>query len=282
MMIPFVKMAGCGNDFILVEEGELPKHLDLSNLARAACAPGTGLGADGLVVLRPGRVDGADFSVRIINRSGLPAEMCGNAARCIARHAVTLGLAAPEHSFLTEAGRVKARVGASVVEVDLPDPSPLVLDVPVEIEGERWKLDVIDVGVPHAVIWWNDIENAPVGTLGKSLRHAGAFPAGANINFAAVQGGRLRVRTFERGVEGETLACGTGSAASAISAQARGHLRSPIEVMTTHGSILTISFAADAHQARKIMLAGPTAYIADGRLHDELWSSGEPAEKPRK
>lgn len=277
-MIPFVKMAGCGNDFILVEKGHLPENPDLSSMARAICTPGTGLGADGLVVLQPGRFDGLDFSVRIINRSGLPAEMCGNAARCIARHAVTLGLAPPEHSFMTEAGQVRARVGATTVEVDLPDPNPVVLDVSVEIEGTFWKLDVVNVGVPHSVIWWDDIDNAPVGTLGKSLRHAGMFPAGANVNFAAVQGERLRVRTFERGVEAETLACGTGSAASAIAAQSRGFLRSPIEVVTTHGSTLTISFTAENFQARDVVLAGPTAYIAEGRIFDELFKGRESAE----
>lgn len=269
-MIPFAKMAGCGNDFVLVEAGDVPHGMDLSALGRAVCAQGTGLGADGLVVMQPGKADTADFSVRIINRSGLPAEMCGNAARCIARHAVSLGLAPAEHSFLTQAGIVRARVGAGGhVEIDLPDPSPLRRDVTVEAGGQAWTLDVIDVGVPHAVLWWDDIEAAPVDTLGRSLRHAPAFPAGANINFAAWRDGRIRVRTFERGVEAETLACGTGSTASAISAQARGLTSAPVEIVTTEGGILTVSFSVDQGQTRNVMLAGPTTYVADGRLTDE-------------
>lgn len=269
-MIPFVKMAGCGNDFVLIEAGDVPRGMDVSALGRAVCAQGTGLGADGLVVLQPGKVDTADFSVRIINRSGLPAEMCGNAARCIARHAVSLDLAPAGHVFLTEAGLVRARVGAAGdVEIDLPDPSPLRRDVTVEAEGRTWTLDAIDVGVPHAVLWWDDIETAPVGTLGRSLRHAPEFPAGANINFAAWRDGRIRVRTFERGVEAETLACGTGSTASAISAQARGIASPPVEIVTTEGGILTVGFTTEHGRARSVMLAGPTIYVAEGRLTDE-------------
>lgn len=269
-MIPFTKMAGCGNDFVLIEAGDVPPGTDLSALGRAVCAQGTGLGADGLVVMQPGKAEAADFSVWIINRSGLPAEMCGNAARCIARHAVSLGLAAEKQSFLTEAGLVRARVGAAGhVEIDLPDPSPLRRDVPVDAEGRTWVLDIIDVGVPHAVLWWDDIEAAPVATLGSSLRHAPAFPAGANINFAAWRDGRIRVRTFERGVEAETLACGTGSTASAISAQARGLTAAPVEIVTTEGGILTVGFTLDHGQAHNVMLAGPTTYVAEGRLADE-------------
>ena len=277
-MIPFVKMAGCGNDFVLIAAEDLPSGVDLSALGSAVCAAGTGLGADGLVVLRPGKADGADFSVRIINRSGLPAEMCGNAARCIARHAVATGLAPLSHSFLTDAGLVHARVGGAMVEVDLPDPSPLKRDVKVEADGGAWRLDVIHVGVPHAVLWWDEIETAPVGTLGRSLRQSAIFPAGANINFAAIRNGRIRVRTFERGVEAETLACGTGSVASAISAQQRGLASPPVEVITTHGGLLTVSFTIEPGGARHVVLAGPTTYVAEGRLLDEwLASSGSDA-----
>lgn len=268
-MIPFVKMAGCGNDFVLVDARELPREIDLSALGRAVCAMGTGLGADGLVVMLPGKVGGADFSVRIINRSGLPAEMCGNAARCIARHAVESGLATPEHTFLTDAGLVRARAGTAVVEVDLPAPSLLLRDVDVEANGGIWRLDVIDVGVPHAVLWWEEIETAPVDTLGKALRHSAAFPAGANVNFAAIRDGRIRVRTFERGVEAETLACGTGSTACAISAHQRGLVSTPVEIVTTHGGLLTISFSDGPHGVRDVTLAGPATYVAEGRLFDE-------------
>jgi diaminopimelate epimerase len=272
-MIPFAKMAGCGNDFVLIEASDISSDTDLSALGRAVCTPGTGLGADGLVVLRRDRIGAADFSVRIINRSGLPAEMCGNAARCIARHAVSMGFAPAEHSFLTDAGSVSARVrDGGYVEIGLPDPSALRRDMTVEAEGQIWTLDAIDIGVPHAVLWWDDIESAPVGTLGMSLRHAPAFPAGANINFAAWRDGRIRVRTFERGVEAETLACGTGSTASAISAQARGITSPPTEIVTTEGGILTVGFKVDNDRARHVTLSGPTTYVAEGRLADE-WLS---------
>lgn len=269
-MIPFVKMAGCGNDFVLVEAADLPVGTDASVLGRAVCTPGTGLGADGLVVMRPGRTGNADFAVTIINRSGLPAEMCGNAARCIARRAVDRGFAAAQHAFLTEAGIVAARVSGRQVTLDLPDPSPLVLDRPIIIAGETWVLDVIHVGVPHAVLWWEDIDNAPVSTLGLALRHSPAFPDGANINFAALRpDGRIRVRTFERGVEAETLACGTGSTAVAIAAATRGRASAPVKIVTTQGGVLTIGFALAPEGARHVTLAGPTTYVAEGHLADE-------------
>jgi diaminopimelate epimerase len=267
--LPFVKMAGCGNDFVMVAAADLPRGVPLEQLGRALCSQGTGIGADGFVVIDPAAAAGMDFGVTIINRSGLPAEMCGNAARCIARLASERGIAGPRHVFRTPAGDVAAVVGADRVTIRLPDPSPLELDQSVTIGSMTYLLDVIDVGVPHAVLWWEDIDGAPVETLGRSLRHHAAFPQGANINFVCPRGPRLRIRTFERGVEAETLACGTGAIACAISRACRGLAVPPVEVVTTHGGILVAGFDLAETQARAVTLSGPTTRVFEGTISDE-------------
>lgn len=271
MSIAFTKMSGCGNDFVVVDGAAVPAGVSLEDLGRAICAFGTGIGADGLVVIRPSIEDGASYSVDVINRSGAPAELCGNASRCIARYAVDRGMAGKRHAFRTVAGLVEAAVSGETVTVTLPDPSPIALDMPVEIGGETHRIDFVEIGVPHAVLWWTgDVETAPVGTLGQRLRHAPAFPKGANVNFVAVLGETLRVRTFERGVEAETLACGTGSSASSIAAVRRGLLLRPVQVKTTHGALLTVDFDLVGDRARRVCLSGPADYVFEGRLHDDF------------
>ncbi len=271
MSIPFTKMSGCGNDFVIVDEAVLPAGVQLEKLGAAICALGTGIGADGLVVVRPAVEGGASYSVDVINRSGAPAELCGNASRCVARYALDRGIAGTRHAFRTVAGLVEAEVLGDSVTVGLPDPTPIVLDMPVALEGETFSVDFLEVGVPHAVLWWDgDVEAAPVPTLGRRLRHAHAFPKGANANFVAVTGDLLRVRTFERGVEAETLACGTGSSASAIAAVRRGLLARPVRVKTSQGGLLTVDFELSGDQASRVRLSGPADYVFEGRLHAEF------------
>lgn len=269
MTLPFIKMAGCGNDFVIVEGKDVPTNLDIYRLASHICRAGTGIGADGLVVIDRTPVGEAHFSVRIVNRSGLEAEMCGNAARCIARLAVDRGIAGNQHVFRTLAGDVESTVGPESIGVLLPQPSPLKRDVEVPLSDSIHRIDVIDVGVPHAVLWSDDLQSAPVEKLGRLLRHWSGFAAGANINFACMEGGRLRMRTFERGVEAETLACGTGAASCAISAACRGLAQPPIIVITSQGSELLISFELDGNIARNVTLTGPATYICEGTISDE-------------
>jgi diaminopimelate epimerase len=279
MTVRFHKMAGCGNDFVIVEGACLPPGVALEDLGRAVCRHGTGVGADGLVVLDRQGDGEARYRAHIINRSGAPAEMCGNAARCIARFAVDRGMAPARHVFATAAGAIAAEVEAGSVRVTLPPPTPLRRDVPVAAEGAVHVVDTIDIGVPHAVFWREEIETAPVATLGRAIRHAPAFPRGANVNFVAVQGGRLRMRTFERGVEAETLACGTGAAAAAISAAARGHLQPPIDIVTTEGGVLRVEFRLESDLADDPHLSGPATYVFEGDLSDEWLAANVAADQ---
>jgi diaminopimelate epimerase len=271
MSIAFTKMSGCGNDFVIVDEAALPAGVRLEDLGAAICALGTGVGADGLAVIRAAGEGGASYSVDVINRSGAPAELCGNASRCVARYALDRGIAGKRHAFRTVAGLVEAEILGDRVTVGLPDPTPIVLDMPVALDGETWRVDFLELGVPHAVLWWEgDVETAPVGTLGERLRHAPEFAKGANVDFAAIQGETLRVRTFERGVEAETLACGTGSSASAIAAVRRGLLARPVRVKTSQGGLLTVDFNLSGDQASRVRLSGPADYVFEGRLHEDF------------
>jgi diaminopimelate epimerase len=268
-MIAFTKMEGCGNDFILIEDKD-ERLGDLSALGRALCERTTGIGADGLIVLRQG-VKPAAYSVVIINRLGLPAEMCGNGARCVARYATLHGLAPAKHQFQTVAGLISAELDGDQVRIGLSPPSEAALDQRLEIDGHSWTLDVIDTGVPHAVVWTEQpLDQIDVPRLGSALRHHPFFPKGANINFVAREEGQLRIRTFERGVEAETQACGTGASAAALLAQTRGYAASPVRVRTRHGGVLTIDIGRGRDGPATVHLTGPARVVFAGHL-DESW-----------
>lgn len=270
MTTRFTKMTGCGNDFIIIERVQLSPNLDLSALGRIVCDRRLGIGADGLIVIGPGNGD-AQYGVVIINAMGLPAEMCGNGARCVARYCYERGLAPANHCFDTVAGEIQARVEPGQVRIRLTDPGPAEFDRQLQLDSESVMVDAIDTGVPHAVRWVDDIEAAPVERLGPLIRHHPAFPRGTNTNFAQIEAGGLALRTFERGVEAETLACGTGSAAAAILAYRRGHVQPPVRVRTRQGSALTIDFRDEAGIIRDVWLIGPTTTICRGELSAELW-----------
>lgn len=271
----FTKMEGCGNDFLIVDAADLPPQADLSTVGRRLCDRRLGVGADGLIVVRPAE-GGAHYRVEFINATGLPAEMCGNGARCVARYAADRGLAPSHHAFETVAGLIRAEVACHRVCVELTEPRDLTLDRRITLDGADLLLDTIDTGVPHAVIWTDDVERADVERLGPRIRYHAAFaPRGTNVNFAQVLGDGLTLRTYERGVEAETLACGTGSAAAAILACRRGVERSgilapPVRVRTRHGAELTIDFADHDGRIHHVRLTGPTTYICRGEICPNL------------
>lgn len=274
MGLRFTKMHGCGNDFILVERGEVALGADLRELGRRLCDRRCGVGADGLIVVQP-PLESGHYRVTIINAGGLPAEMCGNGARCVARYAVDLGLAPAEHRIETAAGLVHAAVGEDGVTVELTEPGEARFDRRIALESGEIAVDAIDTGVPHAVIWTEHLAEAEVERLGRQVRHHPAFaPRGTNVNFAQVaadagSGVGLAVRTYERGVEAETLACGTGSAAAAILGALRGLVHPPVRVRTRHGAELTIDFQRDGDHVRHVRLAGPATYVYHGEVCEE-------------
>ena len=267
MNLKFTKMQACGNDFIIVDDraglwiGQEPM------LARKLCPRRFAIGADGLLVLRGGRSAG-QFDMVFVNADGLIGEMCGNGARCMAAFIQRAGLVRDGLQLHTPAGAVTVHfAGDGQIMLDLPPSGTPRLDIEVLWQGEPWRFDAIDIGAPHAVCFVADrtaLAAVPVDALGRHVRHDRAFmPRGVNINFVALHEGRLHMRTYERGVEGETQGCGTGASASALLAHARFALPSPVTVQTSSGELLTVRFRAD-HSA--LQLEGGAHFVADGEL----------------
>ncbi len=270
--IPFYKMHGGGNDFVLVDHRRaLVPETEQPRFARRVCARQVGVGADGLILLEGS--DRADFRWRFYNADGSEAEMCGNGGRCAARLAVMLGIAPSQLSFETLAGIMHAEVKDREVRLELTGIEDVRLYQEIPIDGQKLTGHFLKVGVPHVVVPVNDLEQVPVTFWGKIVRFHQMFqPAGTNVNFINLQGAKaLEVRTYERGVEDETLACGTGAVASALIAARLGHVESPVQVNTRGGEILTVHFHLQGETFKDVLLEGEALVVCQGELWvDEL------------
>lgn len=268
--IGFWKMQGSGNDFILVDNrrGAVAPGAGPA-LARRLCPRGFAVGADGLILVE--RARDADFRWRFYNADGSAAEMCGNGGRCAARFAFLRGIAPARMRFETGAGTVRAEVRGARVKLQLPLPQGYRETVPVEAEGERFAPAYVVVGVPHAIVRRDDLERVPVARWGRALRRHPAFaPAGANVNFYRVEGPRrLAVRTYERGVEAETLACGTGAVATALAASAAGLVSGPVSVLTTGGERLRVHLGRRGGRLVEVFLEGDAQVVYEARTWAE-------------
>ncbi|RWX52113.1 diaminopimelate epimerase [Candidatus Electrothrix marina] len=240
--VPFVKMSGTGNDFIIIDHRKpLLAPEAMAEFAAKVCRRKFSAGADGLILIEDSSE--ADFQWQFFNADGSVAEMCGNGARCAARFAFLQGIAPAHMRFATLAGIIEASVSAKDVAVKMTDPVGLNIHQRIMAEGKEYTVHSIDTGVPHAVLFVDDIDQADVRALGSLIRHHEAFmPGGTNVNFVQRQGDAIKVRTYERGVEDETLACGTGAAASAIIAAFLDQAASPVDIITSGNDRLTILF----------------------------------------
>ncbi len=271
--IPFSKLNGCGNDFILIDNRASVVPEDrLREFTVHVCRRKLSVGADGLILIEPS-TNGADFRWRFFNSDGSTAEMCGNGARCAARFAYLHGIAGPEMVFETEVGPIHARMEDRRVLLKMTEPRDLRLDVPLDLDGRRMTVHGVNTGVPHAVVLPNGNEAFDVVETGRRIRYHEAFaPAGANVNFLS-QGkdGRWINRTYERGVEDETLACGTGCVAGAlILSRVTGH-PSPIHLLTRSGGTLTIRFRERDGRYEEVHLEGDARVVYSGHLTEEAW-----------
>jgi diaminopimelate epimerase len=244
--VPFYKMQGCGNDFVFVDNrdtGFAPEAM--ADMVEPVCRKAFGVGADGMMFLDPAPAGSTlDYVWHFFNADGSRAEMCGNGSRCAARLAYLIGLAPAKHVFGTDAGPIEAVVDpdSDQVTVLLTPPKDLRLNQTIEVEQQPVTLHSVNTGVPHAVAILDAVENVDVWKFGRAIRFHKAFaPAGTNMNFVAVEGpGRLTLRTYERGVEDETYACGTGAVASAIIARELGLTGDETTITTTGGEELGV------------------------------------------
>ncbi len=267
MIWQFDKMSGAGNDFILLDDRAQKLKLTPKQIARL-CDRHRGIGADGLILLVPCASGKADWAWKFYNSDGGTGEMCGNGARCFARFAKKHAGVDREFSFETEAGVIRATLDGDRVTVDLTQPAGLKLNEHFALSAGPQTIHSINTGVPHAVLFVPDADKAMVQQLGPEIRRHQRFaPKGTNVNFVQVLGpGSIRVRTFERGVEGETLACGTGVTASALIASRVHHFRSPIKVRVQGGDQLEVSFAESNGGFAGVRLSGPADFVFEGQI----------------
>lgn len=268
--LEFYKMSGTGNDFILVDnrDAKVPDK-DMRHIAERACRRRDSVGADGMIYIV--KSDRYDFKWRFFNSDGSEAEMCGNGSRCAARFALLNGIAGEHMTFETIAGPVSADVSGRSVKVLMPTPKGLKTDIDIQLK-EGWEgISFVNTGVPHVVVQVKDIKNAPVYEQGRFIRYHQMFqPAGTNANFMCLKGkNQIYVRTYERGVENETLACGTGSIASSLIANVKGLVSSPVTVKTSGGEELKVHFEKKDTDFNKVWLEGGTSIIYKGELHEE-------------
>jgi diaminopimelate epimerase len=272
-VIDFYKMSGSGNDFILVDNRANIIQAELApELARNLCRRKVSVGADGLILIE--NDDEVDFRWNFFNADGSKAEMCGNGGRCVARLANMLGICGSSLSFRTLAGLIHAEVSGSRVKLQMTEPRDLRLDMELELNGQRFNTHFVNTGVPHTVFILDGpeiLEKQEVVGQGRKVRfHSQFAPAGTNVNFIAVLGEQaLALRTYERGVEDETLACGTGATAVALVGAAKGMVRPPVAVHTKSGETLTIYFDPKEILPQEVYMEGETTVIYQGRLWEE-------------
>ena len=263
--IPFVKVAGTGNDFILLDRRRKPFLGSLPRFAREWCDRRRGIGADGVLVVQPSRR--ADARMRIFNSDGSEAEMCGNGLRCLVWYLHTRNGGHREISVDTQAGLMRAEIiSGDRVRVFLSPPKNLRLGLKLSHGGKRYHVHAVNSGVPHAVLLTSQLEKADLARLGPAIRRHKAFkPAGTNVNLMRIESPhRIAVRTFERGVEGETLACGTGAVASVLIGTALGRLQPPVQVNTAGGESLRVGFTQNRQLWEGLYLEGPARILFEG------------------
>lgn len=267
MTLEFTKMNGAGNDFVLLDNRDGSIELSREQVAQI-CDRQRGVGADGLMLLIENESGSADWSWQFYNSDGSDAEMCGNGARCFARYIQKTAGANDGMSFETVAGVIKASFDGERVTVNLTPPEDLRLNEPINLSSGATEVHSLNTGVPHAVVFVPDADHAMVCELGREIRfHEHFAPKGTNVNFAQVlEPGKIRVRTYERGVEGETLACGTGVSAAAMIASRVHGFPSPVQVRVQGGDTLEVSFDDQNEEFSNVNLSGPGDFVFSGKI----------------
>ena len=268
--LKFTKMNGSGNDFIIINNmnkvfssDEFRKYVPL------LCRRKLSIGADGVIILEPS--SNADFKWRFFNSDGSEAEMCGNGSRCAAKYAYLNKIAGKKLKFETLAGIIEAEIKDENVKVLMTDPFDAKIDYEIEINGKNYYISSINTGVPHVVKFVKELENYDVKKMGRLIRNHELFaPNGTNVNFVSViDRNTLKIRTYERGVEDETLACGTGSVAAALIAYLKCFVEEPVKVINMGNEILTIYFEENNKKFTKVFLEGDAKLVYEGTIFED-------------
>lgn len=265
-------MHGCGNDFIMLDDRAGHLYKSRAEITKALCDRHEGLGGDGVVLIRKSPSDSpAAFAMTYMNADGIDAELCGNGSRCAVRMAVELGLIQNHGLFLTDAGLMSGRITPAGITLHMPQATGEIETIPLSLDDRTADGFFIHTGVPHLIVPITGLAALDIVRLAPPLRHLARFsPQGTNVNFVERQDERtLAIRTYERGVEGETRACGTGAVAAALFAHRRYGMTPPLSV-ATRGGCLTIGFEVVSQGSfQSITLTGPAEIIARGEITDE-------------
>lgn len=267
----FWKMSGSGNDFVFVDargDAGRAERWSEPSFVRAVCAPHTGIGADGVAILQ--RSATQDFALRYLNRDGSVGELCGNASLCATRLAVDLEAGTADGlSFESGAGVIRGRIRDRLPEIDLQAPEGLRLDAGIPLQGGEHRIGFVNSGVPHLVIRVGELDDIPLASRGPELRYHESLHAGANVNWVSRAGPTgWAMRTYERGVEAETLACGTGAVACAILLGSWGEAGDKVALETRSGRTLNVSLRSGADGRLIPSLAGEGRLVFEGVLRE--------------
>ncbi len=260
----FSKYSGAGNDFILIDnrDGSFPYYR--KDLIPAMAARKVSIGTDGVILLE--QSDKADFRMRYFNCDGGEAEMCGNGARCLIAFAKKLGIEKEKYTFETMERILCARFVDNDIEVEMGPPVDVQPQISLDAGGQGYTVHYINTGVPHAILFTDDIENVDVVGLGREIRYHEKFqPKGANVDFVEIDDeDYIKIRTYERGIEDETLACGTGMMAAAIISHLVHKVKIPVWLLVRSNEILRVDFDNNNGTYENVTLRGPAALIYDG------------------
>ena len=266
--IKFTKAVATGNDFIIVDNRSSDIKMQLSALSKKMCERKRSIGADGLLVIEASKK--ADFKMRIFNPDGSEAEMCGNGSRCVAMYAAAKKITKSDMTIETLAGILNATVKGDAIKVRLTEPKEIKWNLCLMINKCPYHLNFVDTGVPHVVHFVDDLDKVDVKNLGAHIRgHSEFSPEGTNADFVkVVSKNNIKIRTYERGVEDETLACGTGAVASAIIAAESEKMSSPITVETRGGEKLKVYFEMIKGEFKNVYLEGTGQLLYEGEMND--------------
>ncbi len=275
--IEFYKMSGSGNDFIIIDNRKgVFSFSDIPLAVSKLCRRGLSVGADGLILLLETEDKGLDFAWEFYNADGSKASMCGNGARCAARLAYLLGISGRKIAFLTSAGKIEAEVKSEGrVKLGMESPTDTRLGQSLDLDGRKISYHFAVAGVPHVVLDVSDlgegIEDVDVEALGREIRYHPDFaPEGVNVNFVSVGEDKIvKIRTYERGVEGETMACGTGAVAAAVLMHLMGKVRPPVFVLPKSDIALNVHFEKSGKGVKDVSLEGDARLIYRGKINNE-------------
>ena len=270
--IPFMKFSGAGNDFVIIDNRDRVVPYENTDFVEKVCQRRMSVGADGVLLVE--NADDADFRMRYFNADGGEVETCGNGARCISKFAYVNGIVSEKMRFETNVGIYDSEIVGRDVKVRMSDPFDLRLNFPLQLKDGVHNVCFANTGVPHVIFFVEDLKGTDIVDLGRQTRYHDDFkPAGTNANFIRIRDAQtIDIRTYERGVEDETLACGTGAIAATVVCAALGKVTSPVALHTVSRSVLKIYFDLGNGEPKDVYLEGDARIICAGELTEDAWN----------